>query len=1031
MLLLHGNSGAGKSLYCALLEQQLWSEYRRGGLAPLLVSLPSASEPDASAVADALAERCGATLRECASDGRPWLVVLDGYDEVRGCTNFIVGNQLASLLPNAKVIITCRTEYLESLPNYAALFDPRDGSAVSQLFVRSFKSTDMAMYFDKFVEHRASRQAASSQSTPVGPLWSAQQYKQAVEQNPSIQLLARSPFVLRVLADALPLLYGDTAGTGGRRITEADVFESFLSAWYAREAARLRVKPIPGLPPDFDGPRSFDAYGRDLAVEMLSRSALAVDSVAGVYVVGGTGNSVWARFFAADAVTQAACRGVPLRRAGRSTSFIHKSIAEYFAAMAMWMDITAASAVSTSATAGGGGDGSTAPTATTVPAACALNRIQVHKQPAVLRFLVAKFRGLPLTSNDGDGTPTQQLVSNRMKDVVKASAIHPVTSTAAANCASVLAQAGVSLAGVSWRGARLPHAVLSSAVLSCADLRDADLQHCILHKAVLDGVCFAGANMQGVQVGKMPHLKGHANFTHGVAFSPNGTQLASASFDCTIMLWDVATSELQATLVGHGQAVTGVSYSPDGKRLVSGCRDGNLKVWDTVTHACVGTVLHQGGRVYGVCWSPAGDYIASVAWNSSHDPVCLWNAATLELSKALPEATPSIGVCFSPDAQRVVVGGADHCVRVWDVATATLLATLSHHSNYVYNVAYSPDGRFFASASWDHTAVVWDAKTLAVHKVLAEAADIVNDVCLSPDGLQLATAAGQNTFTDSSVRVYDTVSGTMLAKHDGHVRGVIAVAQSPDGKLLANGGYDSHVRVWDAGSTSTSLMKTVDGPTDRVMRVAWSQDGHMLATCSLGGTIRFWDAVWGCGTALGVIDVGSPVNGGAFAAAGSQFVSHNGNDVCVWDVSTGQAVMTLAGHTAEVLFVAVSPDGTVIASSSKDTTIRLWDSSTGVLLRVLEGHAGNVECVVFSRDGLLLASSASTAGTTSRVWDVSTGEQKSLVRDEASGDSYMCFFSPDSKILGVGSYRKRVQLWDVTQPTAKSIGVLPGHESTS
>ena len=146
-MLLHGQSGSGKSLSCKLLERDLWAAYRRGDsecYTPLFVSLPGTKDPDRSAVEEVLS-LCDLSLKQLAEEKmrRRWLVIIDGYDEVAGSTTVVVNNRLPSLLPPyARVIVSCRTEYLDGKGSYRHLFQPGPSSdadaALTELYVRPF-----------------------------------------------------------------------------------------------------------------------------------------------------------------------------------------------------------------------------------------------------------------------------------------------------------------------------------------------------------------------------------------------------------------------------------------------------------------------------------------------------------------------------------------------------------------------------------------------------------------------------------------------------------------------------------------------------------------------------------------------------------------------------------------------------------------------------------------------------------------------------------------------------------------------------
>ena len=149
VMLLHGRSGSGKSLSCKLLERDLWAAYRRGDVqcyTPLFVSLPSTKDPERGAV-DEVLSLCNLSLKQLTEESprRRWLVIIDGYDEVAGSTNFVVNNRLPSLLPpNARVVVSCRTEYLEGKGSYRHLFRPDSSdTTLTELYVRPFGSSQV------------------------------------------------------------------------------------------------------------------------------------------------------------------------------------------------------------------------------------------------------------------------------------------------------------------------------------------------------------------------------------------------------------------------------------------------------------------------------------------------------------------------------------------------------------------------------------------------------------------------------------------------------------------------------------------------------------------------------------------------------------------------------------------------------------------------------------------------------------------------------------------------------------------------
>jgi WD40 repeat protein len=203
-----------------------------------------------------------------------------------------------------------------------------------------------------------------------------------------------------------------------------------------------------------------------------------------------------------------------------------------------------------------------------------------------------------------------------------------------------------------------------------------------------------------------------------VAYSPDGTRIASASMDGTVKLWESATGRERFTFTGHGGTVLAVRFSPDGRRVASAGLDQAVKVWDPATGrlflsldcaSADGALGLKGGML---AFSPDGRRIAGCSGSGSISPgeVRVWDAATGQRLLTLRGHSNHVNaVAYSPDGTRLATASNDQTVKLWEAATGEEVLTLRGHNSGVLDLAFSPDGQRLATGSIDHTVKIWVA----------------------------------------------------------------------------------------------------------------------------------------------------------------------------------------------------------------------------------------------------------------------------------------------------------------------------------
>ena len=336
-----------------------------------------------------------------------------------------------------------------------------------------------------------------------------------------------------------------------------------------------------------------------------------------------------------------------------------------------------------------------------------------------------------------------------------------------------------------------------------------------------------------------------APFTPGRAATPSSRGEAQSFSSAGVTA--PPTGTVFCLFEGHKGEVNDLAWFPDGSQIASASSDKTVQIWNTGTGTAVRVYQDATKNAMTVSWSPDGARIAAGYAGDKRDPETLQIVRVANGEKLFSYASTAgflnaqadktiYALAWSPDGARLACGGGEYRVDIWDARSWKQQVTYKGHNSTVYALAWSPDGGQVASTGSDDAVHIWDALTGRNAATFFKHSSEVSSVVWSPNGQRIVSASH-----DKTAQVWNAVTGTSLTIYRGHSDRIQTAAWSPDGTRIATGGRDGKVQVWDASKGTT--LYTYSGHQGSVNAVKWSPDGKRLATGGADRTVHVWRAV--------------------------------------------------------------------------------------------------------------------------------------------------------------------------------------------
>ncbi|MFP4123873.1 MAG: WD40 repeat domain-containing protein [Coleofasciculus sp.] len=485
---------------------------------------------------------------------------------------------------------------------------------------------------------------------------------------------------------------------------------------------------------------------------------------------------------------------------------------------------------------------------------------------------------------------------------------------------------------------------------------------------------------------EMNSFHGHGGTVTCVSFSADGQLIASGSEDTTIKIWTVDGREV-ATFKGHEDTITSIDFSPDGKWIVSGSEDNTLKLWriEGKERQAVATFEGHNKPVTSVSFSPNSQLIVS---GSEDKTVKLWKRGGQEIATLKHDKRVN-SVSFSSNGQLIASASDDETVKIWS-QDGELIKTLNHGYS-VKQVFFSPDSKNIISYL-NGALLLWrqDGSLIKFYPFFSFQA------ILNFDNQMLASSwPTPSGYQQVKLLPFLNENKARFRSLKGHKNQVMSIDLSPDAKTIVSGSEDDTIKLWnlekssfetprhiELSSTATHInfslshnlfasntildyqysLGAIEPNLENTELELWSLDGKLLKSFTgKNATLIFSPIrpIFAAASSNKVVQIWSEnieiftlkgINIDETISLGTNEIALTNNNHTQLSTKDGQSKIFFKGHEEQIYLLDLSYDGNIIATASKDNTVKIWQRN-GKLIKTLKGYTDKIEDISLSPNG--------------------------------------------------------------------------------